>query len=127
MLALDAIPARPNRAALQTIQNTKWVRPGVTCVEGIHPVAPGAWLEVQDGRVASRRYWDIPVRAADLDDAGHAARLRDSFLETLRRQTQPYDRIGISLSGGLDSAVVAAGVRAVAGVAGGAHLLGGLR
>ncbi len=115
LLALDAIPARPNRAALQTIQNTKWVRPGVTCVEGIHPVAPGVWLEVQDGRVASRRYWDIPVRAADLDDAGHAARLRDSFLETLRRQTQPYDRIGISLSGGLDSAVVAAGVRAVAG------------
>ncbi len=115
LLALDAIPARPNRAALQTIHNTKWVRPGVTCLEGIHPVAPGVWIEVQDGRAASRRYWDIPVRAADLDEAGHAARLRDSFLETLRRQTQPYDRIGISLSGGLDSAVVAAGVRAVAG------------
>jgi asparagine synthase (glutamine-hydrolysing) len=115
LLALDAIPARPNRGALQTIHNTKWVRPGVTCVEGIHPVAPGAWIEVQDGRVASRRYWDIPVRVADLDDVGHAARLRESFLETLRRQTQPYDRIGISLSGGLDSAVVAAGVRAVAG------------
>ena len=115
LLTLDAIPARANRAALQTIHNTKWVRPGVTCLEGIHPVAPGTWVEVQDGRVASRRYWDIPVRAADLDDAGHAARLRDSFLETLRCQTQPYDRIGISLSGGLDSAVVAAGVRAVAG------------
>ena len=115
LLALDVIPARPNRAALQTIHNTKWVRPGVTCLDGIHPVAPGAWIEVQDGRASSRRYWDIPVRAADLDDAAHAARLRDSFLETLRRQTQPYDRIGISLSGGLDSAVVAAGVRAVAG------------
>ena len=115
LLALDVIPARPNRAALQTIHNTKWVRPGVTCIEGIHPVAPGTWIEVHDGHAASRRYWDIPVRAADLDDAGHAARLRESFLDTLRRQTQPYDRIGISLSGGLDSAVVAAGVRAVAG------------
>ena len=115
LLALDAVPARPNRAALQTIHNTKWVRPGVTCLEGIHPVAPGTWIEVQGDRVASRRYWDIPVRAADLDEAGHAARLRESFLETLRRQTEPYDRIGISLSGGLDSAVVAAGVRAVAG------------
>ena len=49
LLAVDDIPARANRAALQTIQNTKWVRPGVTCVEGIHPVAPGAWIEVQDG------------------------------------------------------------------------------
>lgn len=115
LLALDAVPARPNRAALQTIQNTKWVRPGVTCLEGIHPVAPGTWIEVVEGRAASRRYWDIPVRAAELDEAGHATRLRESFLETLRLQTAPYDRIGISLSGGLDSAVVAAGVRAVAG------------
>jgi asparagine synthase (glutamine-hydrolysing) len=115
LLALDAVPARPNRAALQTIQNTKWVRPGVTCLEGIHPVAPGAWIEVVEGRAASRRYWDIPVRAAELDEAGHATRLRESFLDTLRQQTAPYDRIGISLSGGLDSAVVAAGVRAVAG------------
>jgi asparagine synthase (glutamine-hydrolysing) len=115
LLALDVIPARPNRAALQSIHNTKWVRPGSTCLEGIHPVAPGAWMEVQDGRAASRRYWDIPVRAADLNESGHAARLRESFLETLRRQTEPFDRIGVSLSGGLDSAVVAAGVRAVAG------------
>jgi len=115
LLALDAIPARPNRAALQTIHNTKWVRPGVTCLDGIHPVAPGAWIEVQGDHAASRRYWDIPVRAADLDEAGHAARLRDSFLETLRRQAAPYDRIGVSLSGGLDSAVVAAGVRSIAG------------
>ncbi len=115
LLTLDAIPARPNRAALQTIQNTKWVRPGVTCLEGIHPVAPGSWLEVVDGRVSSRRYWDIPVQTADLDEAGHAARLRDSFIETLRMQAAPYDKIGVSLSGGLDSAVVAAGARAVAG------------
>ncbi|MGH7579956.1 MAG: asparagine synthetase B family protein [Gemmatimonadales bacterium] len=115
LLALDIIPARPNRAALQTIHNTKWVRPGVTCLDGIHPVAPGAWIEVQSDHAASRRYWDIPVRAADLDEAGHAARLRDSFLDTLRRQAAPYDRIGVSLSGGLDSAVVAAGVRTIAG------------
>jgi asparagine synthase (glutamine-hydrolysing) len=115
LLALDAIPAQPNRAAIQTIHNTKWVRPGVTCLEGIHPVAPGTWIEVKGDGAASRRYWDIPVRAADVDEAGHASRLRESFLETLRSQTASYDRIGVSLSGGLDSAVVAAGVRAVAG------------
>jgi asparagine synthase (glutamine-hydrolysing) len=115
LLAVDEIPARANRAALQTIQNTKWVRPGVTCVEGIHPVAPGAWIEVQADRASSRRYWEIPVRAADRDEAGHAARLRESFLGTLRQQAAPYDKIGVSLSGGLDSAVVAAGVRSIAG------------
>ncbi len=115
LLALSGIPALPNRAALQAIHNTKWVLPGVTCIEGIHPVAPGTIMEVREGRAGSRRYWDIPVREADRDEAGHAERLRESFLDTLRRQTEPYDRIGVSLSGGLDSAVVAAGVRAVAG------------
>jgi asparagine synthase (glutamine-hydrolysing) len=115
LLALEAVPARPDRAAIQTIHSTKWVRPGATCLEGIYPVAPGACVEVAGDRLSSRRYWDIPVRIAEGDDASHASRLRQSFLETLRRQTEPYDRIGISLSGGLDSAVVAAGVRAVAG------------
>lgn len=115
LLALPSIPARPDRASLQTIHNTKWVRPGATCLEGIHPVAPGTLLEVRDGGLASRRYWDIPVQVAPGDDASHAARLRESFLETLRMQLEPYQRVGISLSGGLDSAVVAAGVRAVAG------------
>ena len=115
LLAIAGVPARPNRAAIQTIQNTKWVRPGVTCIEGIHPVAPGSWIEVEGGRMATRRYWDIPVQSAAVNDSQHAARLRQSFLETLRRQTEPYDKIGVSLSGGLDSAVVAAGVRAVAG------------
>jgi asparagine synthase (glutamine-hydrolysing) len=115
LLALPSVPARPDRASLQTLQNTKWVRPGATCLEGIYPVAPGTLLEARDGRISSLRYWDIPVRVAEGDEASHAARLRESFLETLRMQLEPYQRLGISLSGGLDSAVVAAGVRAVAG------------
>jgi asparagine synthase (glutamine-hydrolysing) len=115
LLAIPSIPAVANRAALQAIHNTKWVLPGFTCLQGVHPVAPGTLLELREGRPVSRRYWDIPVRAADRDEAGHAARLRQSFLETLRMQAEPYDKIGVSLSGGLDSAVVAAGARAVAG------------
>jgi asparagine synthase (glutamine-hydrolysing) len=115
LLAVASIPARPDRASLQTIQSTKWVRPGATCLEGIFPVAPGTLLEVGDGRMSTLRYWEIPVRVAEGDDASHAARLRESFLETLRMQLEPYQRLGVSLSGGLDSAVVAAGVRAVAG------------
>jgi asparagine synthase (glutamine-hydrolysing) len=115
LLALESVPARPNRTAIQTIQSTKWVRPGATCLEGIYPVAPGTCVEVKRDHLSSRRYWDIPVRVAPGDEAAHAARLRQTFLETLRKQTAPYQRIGISLSGGLDSAIVAAGVRAVAG------------
>jgi asparagine synthase (glutamine-hydrolysing) len=115
LLAIPSVPARPNRGAIQTIQSTKWVKPGVTCLDGIFPVAPGTWLEVEADRVHTARYWDIPVRVTHQDETRHAAALRESFLQTLRLQTEPYHRIGVSLSGGLDSAVMAAGARHVIG------------
>ena len=76
LLAVASIPAVANRAALQAIHNTKWVLPGVTCLQGVHPVAPGTLVEVREGSAGSRRFWDIPARAAERDEAGHAARLR---------------------------------------------------
>ncbi|MFL5515965.1 MAG: asparagine synthetase B family protein [Gemmatimonadales bacterium] len=115
LLAIGSVPARPNRDALQTIQSTRWVQPGATCLEDVYPVAPGTWLEVDPERMHTARYWDIPVRVSHEDEARHAAALRESFLATLRQQTEPYLRIGVSLSGGLDSAVMAAGARHVVG------------
>jgi asparagine synthase (glutamine-hydrolysing) len=115
LLALDTVDARPNRDALQVLQNTKWTKPGETCLEGIHPVAPGSVLEIDAGRLTMKRYWNIPVAVTHGDEERHAADLRDVFLDTLRSQTAPYGRIGVSLSGGLDSAVVAAGARHVIG------------
>jgi asparagine synthase (glutamine-hydrolysing) len=114
LLALEGVPARPNRDAIQVIQSTKWVQPGATCLEGIYPVSPGTWLSLEPAGLQTARFWDIPIRVERRDEAGHTAALRTSFLETLRRQTEPYQRIGISLSGGLDSAVMAAGARYVA-------------
>src|SRR5439155_17331843 len=115
LLAIDSVPARPNRDALQAIQSTKWVQPGVTCLDQVYPVAPGTWLELDADRMHTARYWDIPVRVSPNDEGRHAAALRESFLDTLRLQTEPYQRIGVSLSGGLDSAVMAAGARHVVG------------
>jgi asparagine synthase (glutamine-hydrolysing) len=114
LLALEGVPARPNYDAIQVIQSTKWVNPGETCLAGIYPVAPGTWLSVEQGRIQTARFWNIPIRVLPQSEAGHVAGLRAAFLETLRRQTEPYQRIGVSLSGGLDSAVMAAGARHVA-------------
>jgi asparagine synthase (glutamine-hydrolysing) len=115
LLAFDTVAARPNRDAIQVLQSTKWTKPGETCLAGIHPVAPGAILEVDVGRLTMRRYWHIPVAVKHSDEERHAAELRDVFLDTLHWQTRPYARIGVSMSGGLDSAVVAAGTRHVIG------------
>lgn len=115
LLAIPSVPARPNRDAIQVIQSTKWIKPGATCLAGVHPVAPGTWLEVDLDRMHTARFWDIPIQVLHGDEGRHVAALRSSFLDTLRRQVEPYRRVGISLSGGLDSAVMAAGVKEVAG------------
>jgi asparagine synthase (glutamine-hydrolysing) len=115
LLALDTVAARPNRDALQVLQSTKWVKPGATCLEDVYPVSPGTWLEVDGRRIHTARYWSLPVRVEHRDEARHAAALRETFLETLRMQTEAYPRIGVSLSGGLDSAVMAGGARHVIG------------
>jgi asparagine synthase (glutamine-hydrolysing) len=115
LLAVETVPARPNRDAIQVIQSTKWIKPGATCLAGIYPVAPGTWLDVNLDRMHTARFWNIPIQVQHEDESLHAAALRTSFIETLRRQVAPYRKIGISLSGGLDSAVMAAGVCAVAG------------
>ncbi|MEA2722306.1 MAG: hypothetical protein QOH59_77 [Gemmatimonadales bacterium] len=115
LLALPGVPAQPDRDAIQVIQSTKWTKPGATCLAGVHPVAPGTWLEVDLDRMHTARFWHIPIQVLHTDENRHAAALRDSFVDTLRRQVEPYSRIGISLSGGLDSAVMAAGVKEVAG------------
>jgi asparagine synthase (glutamine-hydrolysing) len=114
LLAIEGVPARPNRDAIQVIQSTKWVHPGATCLEAVYPVAPGTWMAVDHHRIHTARFWDLPIKVLHQDNQLHIATLRASFLATLRRQTEPYQRIGISLSGGLDSAVMAAGARHVA-------------
>jgi asparagine synthase (glutamine-hydrolysing) len=68
----------------------------------------------QGGQARSRRYWDVAVRIADRSEADHAASVRTGFLEALREQTASKDTIGIALSGGLDSALVVAGMHQVA-------------
>jgi asparagine synthase (glutamine-hydrolysing) len=114
LLAIDSVPAHPNRAAIQVIHATKWLQPGATCLEGVYPVAPGTWMAIKHNCIRTARFWDLPIKVLHQDEQLHVSALRTSFLETLRRQTEPYSRIGISLSGGLDSAVMAAGARHVA-------------
>jgi asparagine synthase (glutamine-hydrolysing) len=71
-------------------------------------------MVVEHNRMHTARFWNIPINVVHQDEELHVATLRASFLETLRRQIEPYQRIGISLSGGLDSAVMTAGARHVA-------------
>ena len=111
LLALDGVTADPDLDQLQVAHAGGWVRPGHSCLRGIFPVAPGAVLEVRAGRMSSRTYWEPGSHptAARGSDA-----LRGALITALRPKVVGSGRIGVDLSGGLGSLLVAEGARAVA-------------
>jgi asparagine synthase (glutamine-hydrolysing) len=91
--------------------------PGVisprTMFAGISSLPPGHHLVVEDGRVRVGAYWDIdypllgdeapaPPEHAMIDE------LRSVLTDSVRRRLQSDVPVGVYLSGGLDSAMVAA-------------------
>lgn len=78
-------------------------------IEGVRKLEPGCWLDVRPGRAPStHRYWDFHFPARHRRDPG----LPDELLTELRRAVQTRlvsdVPLGVLLSGGVDSAAVAA-------------------
>lgn len=114
LLTFRDMPARPNLEAIQYVQCTLHGHPAACFLAGVDVVPSGSWVAFQGGQVRSRRYWDVAIRIADRSEADHAASVRTGFLEALREQTESKSTIGVALSGGLDSALVVAGMHQVA-------------
>lgn len=85
-----------------------------TFLENIAPVPPGEWIKVGPATQEAQRFWTVQLDIDNLPDAAQASRMRSAILDSVARQTTRYDPIGVSLSGGLDSAVTVAAVREVA-------------
>ncbi len=85
--------------------------------EGVEAVPPGCWMTVRvgDGACNVQRYWDIDLPAeqgpaepapAESDDAQIAA-VRAAVEDAVRLRLRADVPVGVYLSGGLDSAIVA--------------------
>jgi asparagine synthase (glutamine-hydrolysing) len=109
---LPAMPA-PDQLALKSWLEYGVVPPGRTLYEGIHRLPSGCRLIEVDGSIGIERHWQPRF-------AGTISGERDEVAEWLR--TEVFAAIGraaadqgitaVRLSGGLDSATVAAGLRA---------------
>jgi asparagine synthase (glutamine-hydrolysing) len=79
--------------------------------EGIRVVPPGCAFEVDltTGRHAVREYWDLglPAETDLVDDARDIAAVREAFDEAVRLRLRADVPVGVYLSGGIDSAIVA--------------------
>jgi asparagine synthase (glutamine-hydrolysing) len=111
LLAIDSVPARPNRDAIQYLHNTKYVQSDACCLADVFPVPGGMWLEVSASSHVAHRYEELVIKVSECSEATHAETLRQSLLKAAARQTRRYKSIGVALSAGLDSAVTVAALR----------------
>jgi asparagine synthase (glutamine-hydrolysing) len=109
LLAISEVPARPDLEAIQCLQMYKAVPAGRSLLAGISPVPPGCVLHIgRDGQI--RRTDCMPeVRLAvqSMSEATACERLRHKLQEATTPLVADRSRIGLALSGGIDSVSVA--------------------
>lgn len=82
--------------------------PGVGVFEGISELKPGHALKYSANGLSIHRYWALPnnIHEDDLDTT--TQKIRELFLDTVKRQLVSDVPIGTLLSGGLDSSAITA-------------------
>ena len=89
------------------------VQEPVTMVRGVHLLPAGCLLRWQGGEARIERYWDLPPAALPLNGnsrirAQHVEELREELDTAVRMRLVSDVPLGVFLSGGLDSTVLAA-------------------
>ncbi len=109
--AYPATSAEFDRAVLPEFLAFGYLSGENTFYSGIRKLMPGHWMEV-DPRcgIKIQQYWDLPVQTADRpDDANYYIRsYRDRLEQAVDSHLMSDVPLGVFLSGGLDSSVVAA-------------------
>ncbi len=113
MLALG-IPRKLDHSVLGLFLQLNYVPPNASMLQGVQKLQPGHYLTVEaNGSVEQHRYWQLPQRGEQrhptptsydqaVDD------LRDRLSESVQRRMIADVPLGVFLSGGLDSSIVAA-------------------
>lgn len=78
-----------------------------TLYEGVRPLPPGSWIALESGHRAPRRYW-TPRWCRAREDRDAVAAVSSRLESAIGRHMGASGNVGVMLSGGLDSAAVAA-------------------
>jgi asparagine synthase (glutamine-hydrolysing) len=109
ILAIDEIPARPDLDMIQRLQHYKHLPSEKNLLLDIAAIPPGAVLAFdQKGNVKCRKSAS-PLRLDVQSYSSEHSReiVAKGFLQAVKEQVSGMDRIGIALSGGIDSIGVA--------------------
>ncbi|HXW05836.1 MAG TPA: asparagine synthase (glutamine-hydrolyzing) [Vicinamibacterales bacterium] len=113
LLASGLVAPQANEAAIPELLSTRYLSGSDTLFRGISRLLPGHTLVFERGTVTVRRYWDVPVGAAEgrsavRSDAEAVAAFRRLLEESVRIRLMSDVPLGMFLSGGLDSSAIAA-------------------
>lgn len=110
LLAIDELKREVDYGALMQILALKYTMDDSTLFAGIKKLEPGHYLELHRGVLSVVKYWDFHhLRAReDMDETEAVARFRQLFDESVRLRLMADVPLGMFLSGGIDSSVIAA-------------------
>lgn len=113
LLALDDVRAELDRDAAQYYLATRSFQMTQPLLKHAHPVTAGCAVVLRDGAADQRSYWESQRKPEPRTAAEFAHEARVLLERVTIRQASRYQRIGITLSGGLDSACVVGLLRKV--------------
>jgi len=79
-----------------------------TFFKGIYRLRPGHFLEFSKGRPTLRPYWPLSFLPRAGSETDFVNELRERLIESIHIRQEPETRVGVFLSGGLDSSTVTA-------------------
>jgi asparagine synthase (glutamine-hydrolysing) len=113
LLDLLARTPSPDRLALLDWVDSGFTPPGRTLYEGVCRLPAGCRLLLSDNRAGVERWWSIRYHGPEDGSTPELAhRLREAAFAAVGRAVAGSERPAVKLSGGLDSACVAAGLAA---------------
>ncbi len=117
ILASGVVSPSVNTDRVPELLATRYLSGPETLFTGIFKLMPGHVLTFESGAVRTRQYWDVPIDAAGTNSEapapprtfGKAVRqFRDLLEQSVRLRLMSDVPLGMFLSGGLDSSVIAA-------------------
>ena len=113
LLALPDVPTTLDRRAVAYFLATGRSLSDRSFLAVAESAGPGEAVWLSEAGISRKRYWRPRPGPAYRDRRTAEKAVRDSLTSVLERQSRPYDRIGVTLGTGLDSAALIAALHLV--------------
>lgn len=103
-----AVNRRLNHAALTVFLTLGYIPAPMSILDGIRKVYPGEILKIDArGQMTGRQYWSVPPFVPKLGELhDFTSLIREHVIQTVAKHVDGTQRIGVFLSGGVDSTIV---------------------